>query len=431
MDAKGNKIGLALSGGGYRAAAYHIGTLRALQKLKILDKVDVISSVSGGSIISAYYLLHKENYQEFEKSISRKLRIGVLHLAIANLFAVLAGIGALIYFVGWWTLLLSLILLWFSNYYILPVSIWIEKQYNWLFFKNATLSDLPQTPAISINTTDVAKGRSFRFSRNKAWGYDYINKDDQLDVFSGENFPLAKAVMASSCVPFAFSPIRIPEKYKRYNHYKCPLLVDGGLYDNQGTYELTESSDKDMHAKYIIVSNAGNTELTDQWITNIPLMLVLTSNILMKRIERMQSRYNMFETDNVKRRIANIALSYEISDRIIIGFVRGIKKGNVSEELYTYHSITKDDAQKIKRFYGSNRIEDKKFIEFIISKVKRSILWDDLEKIKPSSTEIKIAKKVGTNLIGLSPQKIESLIKFAEWMATVQIRLYLPNLLDV
>lgn len=57
MDAKGNKIGLALSGGGYRAAAYHIGTLRALQKLKILDKVDVISSVSGGSIISAYYLL--------------------------------------------------------------------------------------------------------------------------------------------------------------------------------------------------------------------------------------------------------------------------------------------------------------------------------------------------------------------------------------
>ena len=186
-----------------------------------------------------------------------------------------------------------------------------------------------------------------------------------------------------------------------------------------------------MHAKYIIVSNAGNTELTDQWITNIPLMLVLTSNILMKRIERMQSRYNMFETDNVKRRIANIALSYEISDRIIIGFVRGIKNGNVSEELYTYHSITKDDAQKIKRFYGSNRIEDKKFIEFIISKVKRSILWDDLEKIKPSSTEIKIAKKVGTNLIGLSPKKIESLIKFAEWMATVQIRLYLPNLLDV
>ena len=50
MDKEGKKIGLALSGGGYRAAAYHIGTLRALHRLGILDKVDVISSVSGGSI---------------------------------------------------------------------------------------------------------------------------------------------------------------------------------------------------------------------------------------------------------------------------------------------------------------------------------------------------------------------------------------------
>ena len=54
MDNKGKKIGLALSGGGYRAAAYHIGSLRALHRLGILDKVDVISSVSGGSITAAY-----------------------------------------------------------------------------------------------------------------------------------------------------------------------------------------------------------------------------------------------------------------------------------------------------------------------------------------------------------------------------------------
>lgn len=41
MDIEGNKIGLALSGGGYRAAAYHIGTLRALHKLKILEKPQI------------------------------------------------------------------------------------------------------------------------------------------------------------------------------------------------------------------------------------------------------------------------------------------------------------------------------------------------------------------------------------------------------
>ena len=37
MDNEGKKIGLALSGGGYRAAAYHIGTLRALHKLNVLS----------------------------------------------------------------------------------------------------------------------------------------------------------------------------------------------------------------------------------------------------------------------------------------------------------------------------------------------------------------------------------------------------------
>lgn len=60
---KDKKIGLALSGGGYRAAAYHIGTLRAINRLGILDKVDVISAVSGGSITAAYYALHKDNYE--------------------------------------------------------------------------------------------------------------------------------------------------------------------------------------------------------------------------------------------------------------------------------------------------------------------------------------------------------------------------------
>ena len=45
MDKDNKRIGLALSGGGYRAAAYHIGTLRALHKLGILENVDVISSL--------------------------------------------------------------------------------------------------------------------------------------------------------------------------------------------------------------------------------------------------------------------------------------------------------------------------------------------------------------------------------------------------
>lgn len=66
---EGKKIGLAMSGGGYRAAAYHMGTMRALRKLGILGNVDVISSVSGGSIMAAYYVLNMDKgFETFEKS---------------------------------------------------------------------------------------------------------------------------------------------------------------------------------------------------------------------------------------------------------------------------------------------------------------------------------------------------------------------------
>ena len=51
------KIGLALSGGGFRAALYHIGVLASLAELDVLRHVEVLSCVSGGSIIGAYYYL--------------------------------------------------------------------------------------------------------------------------------------------------------------------------------------------------------------------------------------------------------------------------------------------------------------------------------------------------------------------------------------
>ena len=98
MSITRKKIGLALSGGGYRAAAYHIGTLRALHRLGILDKVDVISSVSGGSITAAYYALNKENYEDFEKSFIERLSKGVLWLSVLYLisFALLLSVTTIL-----------------------------------------------------------------------------------------------------------------------------------------------------------------------------------------------------------------------------------------------------------------------------------------------------------------------------------------------
>ena len=54
IDGKDYRIGLALSGGGFRATAFHLGVFRKLREMGILWKLDLLSCVSGGSIAGAY-----------------------------------------------------------------------------------------------------------------------------------------------------------------------------------------------------------------------------------------------------------------------------------------------------------------------------------------------------------------------------------------
>src|SRR5205085_2119792 len=51
------KVGLALSGGGFRASLFHIGVLARLAECNVLRRVEVLSCVSGGSILGAFYYL--------------------------------------------------------------------------------------------------------------------------------------------------------------------------------------------------------------------------------------------------------------------------------------------------------------------------------------------------------------------------------------
>ncbi|MDZ7685289.1 MAG: patatin-like phospholipase family protein [Gammaproteobacteria bacterium] len=63
------RIGLALSGGGSRAIAFHLGCLRALDDIGVMDKVVVLSTVSGSSVIGAIYSAHEGTFSEFEDKV--------------------------------------------------------------------------------------------------------------------------------------------------------------------------------------------------------------------------------------------------------------------------------------------------------------------------------------------------------------------------
>ncbi len=82
-------IGLALSGGGSRAIAFHLGCLRALNQLGLLDRVAFLSTVSGGSVIGAYFHAHQGDFASFEAKIRELLARGLVAPMRRKLFSAL------------------------------------------------------------------------------------------------------------------------------------------------------------------------------------------------------------------------------------------------------------------------------------------------------------------------------------------------------
>jgi predicted acylesterase/phospholipase RssA len=71
MDERRAKLGLALSGGGFRASFFHLGVLHRLAELDILRHVEVLSTVSGGSILAALYILVLKKYIDRKIDLDR------------------------------------------------------------------------------------------------------------------------------------------------------------------------------------------------------------------------------------------------------------------------------------------------------------------------------------------------------------------------
>lgn len=420
---KNIKVGLSLSGGGYRAAAFHLGTLKKLHQLGLLQYIDVISAVSGGAIVASYYMLHKDNFEEFETLFKKKLKKGVMEpvFALCGLVGLLA-IG-LAFFYG--PLLLVLILfLFFYTYFVLPINQLVEWRYRQHFYGNISLKDIPKHPILAINATDTEFGKPFVFTRDMIYHSEYRPQNGEL-VFSTNKIPLAKAVMASSCIPI-FNPVKIGRKEQRIDMGKPVYLMDGGLFDNQGIHRLSKSKGR-LHTMYNIISNAGNTKWNPDACYNIISSLYKGMNILMKRIQSMQNQHNMYLGVDCRDRFAFFELDWENSDRAIYRFVDHLEMGNISEELIKQHNISAKDVRSLREGNDQEKVVAR---DHIAEKLKENIGWSDIVKQMPLVEERKIAVNISTNLTALSEKKIDVLMKQASWMTEMQVRIYLPSLLN-
>lgn len=232
-------ITMAFSGGGTRAAAFSYGVLDALrdtqvvvegQSRRLLDEVDFISAVSGGSFTAAYYGLYGDRiFDDFETEFLRRDVQGGL---IRRLFNPLG---------------------WFRAKIRTELAI---EHYEEHVFKGATFADMVQDnrPLIAINASDLTNGVRFSFLQEY---FDLLCSDLS-------SFPVSRAVAASSAVPVLFSPVVVE------NHSGCtkgePDWLTAARVRTREDYELALSIDS--LGGYIDKDKSQFAHLVDGGITD-------------------------------------------------------------------------------------------------------------------------------------------------------------------
>lgn len=243
-------VGLAFSGGGTRAAAFSFGVLDGVSRITVqdrgravslIDRIDFISGVSGGSVTAAYFgLKHRAALADFrERFLLRDAEEALnTRVDVPNLMKAMAG----------------------GVNQDVPFRNWLDAN----LFEGATFSALltDRRPRIWINATDIYNRTSFVFGKT---AFGAICSDLS-------SYPVAGAVAASAAVPLAFAPVVLetyPDRCKPQlpawivkaadNPTASPLLrsyakgvrrytdgsmryiklLDGGLIDNFGLSGFT------------------------------------------------------------------------------------------------------------------------------------------------------------------------------------------------
>ena len=220
--------GLALSGGGYRAMLFSLGSLWRLNELGWLRKLDVVTSVSGGSIVNGVLATRWKDLQWSNDGVATNFGpviatpVRAMASKTLDVFAGIEGVFSV-----------------FSS-----ISDKVTENYDKNLFHGAKLASIPEyekgkTPRFIFYATSLQTGSSVRMERKRIADYK-IGEVQNPDV------PVARVVAASSAFPPVLSPVEFKFKPSDWTPFADAtlgnrddlksrlMLTDGGVYDNMG-----------------------------------------------------------------------------------------------------------------------------------------------------------------------------------------------------
>jgi NTE family protein len=262
------RIGLALSGGGFRAAAFHLGVFRKLEAMGLLERVDLISCVSGGSIAGAVLAAGWDDRTAALDRLDRYLR--TRSIAVAS---VIAGV-------------------------LDPFESRTDKlaeSYDRDLFDGKTLHDLRGGPRLYLNATSMATGNLFFFVAGEN-GAAEMGDHELGDARDASRFSVARAVAASTSFPPVFPPLRLTRsEFPATDLVEYVTLTDGGVYDNLGINPLLRVERNCID--YAIISDAGSPFELDSTPTEgsvgvlFSIIQIMMEQIRGLQFDRLQHRY--------------------------------------------------------------------------------------------------------------------------------------------
>lgn len=313
------KVGLALSGGGFRASFFHLGVLARLAEMDALRSVEALSTVSGGSILGAHYYLEVQNllqtkadneitrddYIAIVRRVQEKFLKGVQTNVKMQTFASIKDNWEFISGKKDYSRSHRLGEFYESKLYqeiadghgdnkprtmpellIKPKDASDSEPFkpkfsNWI--RRA------KVPTLTLNSSSLCSGHNWQFTAN-SMGEPPSHINGEIDINRRyrrvyypdaptddlKNYRLGYAVAASACVPGMFEPITITGLYED----RTVRLVDGGVHDNQGVAGLLSEG-----CTRILCSDAcGQMEDIKSPSDSPPGVLLRVTSILQDRV---------------------------------------------------------------------------------------------------------------------------------------------------
>tara|TARA_R110002033_G_scaffold168465_1_gene208295 strand:- start:1097 stop:2602 length:1506 start_codon:yes stop_codon:yes gene_type:complete len=247
-----NSIALSFSGGGYRAACFSLGTLSLFDKINLLQNVEALSTVSGGTISGTKYAqsqIEGKSFDVFFKEYYNQLKEDKL---LKNAMSHIEG-GHV------WKQSMN------RHKRQNPINAFAI-EYN-KHLSQHTLGDIQDAivqkrthlKRVVFNATDFSSGLQFRFQNIEGTKFRFGNKGAHKYKDLIPKLKLGDILASSSAFPGGFEPISFPHDFVKSKKDSEEIgLMDGGIVDNQGASVFIKNNPEDNPHDLIFICDVAS-----------------------------------------------------------------------------------------------------------------------------------------------------------------------------